>query len=78
MIKVTRERTEENNNMETSVITQYDLVLADILEQLGRTINEEDEDSKELFLQNTYEYVRGLQDGLRFGRPRPKMIKIID
>ena len=64
----------DNQDMASPVL-HFDLTMADIRDYLVKIIEADNEQVRIQYCQLCFEYVRGLQDGNRFLRQKPKLIK---
>lgn len=72
------ERRDWDNQNEASPVLHFDLTLADIRDYLVNAIQSETKEEMKQYCNSCHEYVRGLIDGNRFCRQKPKMIEKAD
>lgn len=69
------ERKDWDNNDSASPVLHFDLTMADLRDRLTKAIESTSEQERLQNINLAFEYVRGLQDGNRFMRPKPELIR---
>ena len=71
-------RVDWDNEDMASPVLHFDLTMADIRELVEKAIEEEDAVTALRHMEYLHAYVRGLTDGNRFFRAKPKMMGVED